>query len=116
MNRLFWLAVLAFLVLPATVAFAVPLLLIAPAEPGSFTDALGLIPLALGNRSVAVVRAGFIRGGQGHTRTMGASAGTGHDRLLPLLNATRCTSQSSWCCGAGRWDFAHGHWRSMLSG
>ena len=30
MNRLFWQAVLAFLVLPGTVAFVVPLLLFAP--------------------------------------------------------------------------------------
>jgi protein-S-isoprenylcysteine O-methyltransferase Ste14 len=32
-NRLFWKALLAFLVLPGTVAFAVPLLLLKPAAP-----------------------------------------------------------------------------------
>jgi protein-S-isoprenylcysteine O-methyltransferase Ste14 len=48
MNRLFWQAVLAFLVLPGTVAFVVPLSLIAPAAPGPFVDPSGLIPLALG--------------------------------------------------------------------
>jgi protein-S-isoprenylcysteine O-methyltransferase Ste14 len=47
-NRLFWQAVLAFLVLPGTVACVIPLLLIAPAALGSFVDASGLIPLALG--------------------------------------------------------------------
>ena len=48
MNRLFWQAVVAFLVLPGTVAFVVPLLLIAPAAPSPSVDASGLIPLALG--------------------------------------------------------------------
>jgi hypothetical protein len=33
MNRLFWQALLAFLVLPGTVAFVVPLLLLAPDGP-----------------------------------------------------------------------------------
>lgn len=41
-------AVLAFLVLPGTVAFLVPLLLIAPGGPGSFVSPVGLGPLALG--------------------------------------------------------------------
>lgn len=47
MNKLFWQALLAFLALPGTVAFAVPLLLLAP-DGGLFVDARGLIPLALG--------------------------------------------------------------------
>ena len=45
MNGLFGRAVVAFLALPGTVAFLVPLLLVAPHQ---FFDALGLIPLALG--------------------------------------------------------------------
>ncbi len=48
MNRLFWEAVLAFLVLPGAVAFVVPLLLFAPGDPGLSFNAFGLIPLAFG--------------------------------------------------------------------
>ena len=48
MNRLFWQAVLAFLVLPGMVAFVVPLLLLADGRPGAFSEPLGLLPLALG--------------------------------------------------------------------
>ena len=46
-DRLFWRAVLAFLALPGTVAFAVPLLVIAPSVPRSFS-AWGIVPLAIG--------------------------------------------------------------------
>jgi protein-S-isoprenylcysteine O-methyltransferase Ste14 len=49
LNRLFWQALLAFLVLPGMVAFVVPLMLLAPGAPGGFVDALGLVPLALGS-------------------------------------------------------------------
>jgi protein-S-isoprenylcysteine O-methyltransferase Ste14 len=42
-------AMLAFLICPGTVAFFVPLLLLAPGVPGSFVDALlGLIPFVVG--------------------------------------------------------------------
>jgi protein-S-isoprenylcysteine O-methyltransferase Ste14 len=41
-------AMLAFLICPGTVAFFIPLVLLAPKDPGSFVDALGLIPLAVG--------------------------------------------------------------------
>jgi protein-S-isoprenylcysteine O-methyltransferase Ste14 len=47
-KGLFWQAVLAFLVLPGTVAFVVPLLLFAPGSPGPSFEALGLLPLGLG--------------------------------------------------------------------
>lgn len=48
MNKLFWRAVLAFLVLPGTVAFLVPLSLLRPAGPGGSFDVLGLIPVSFG--------------------------------------------------------------------
>ncbi len=48
MNRLFWQAVLAFVALPGMVAFAAPLLLLAPGVPGGFSNAFGLIPVGLG--------------------------------------------------------------------
>ena len=41
-------AMLAFLICPGTVAFFVPLFLLAPGGPGSFVDALGLIPFVVG--------------------------------------------------------------------
>jgi protein-S-isoprenylcysteine O-methyltransferase Ste14 len=41
-------AMLAFLILPGTVAFVVPLLLLAPGGLDSFVEALGLIPLVVG--------------------------------------------------------------------
>lgn len=41
-------AMLAFLICPGTVAFFVPLFLLAPGGPGSFVDALGLMPLVVG--------------------------------------------------------------------
>ena len=47
MNRLLAHAILAFLLLPGVVAFAVPLLLLAPAM-SSFSAARGTAPLALG--------------------------------------------------------------------
>jgi protein-S-isoprenylcysteine O-methyltransferase Ste14 len=49
MNRLLVRATIAFLLLPGTVAFLVPLLLLAPGGPGSFVNWLGLIPLGLGS-------------------------------------------------------------------
>ncbi len=48
MNRLFWSALFAFLVLPGTMGFAIPLLWIAPSVSAASFDALGLIPLAPG--------------------------------------------------------------------
>jgi protein-S-isoprenylcysteine O-methyltransferase Ste14 len=48
MNGLLWRAVLAFLVLPGTFAFLVPLLVLRPAGPGHSFDLLGLIPLSFG--------------------------------------------------------------------
>jgi protein-S-isoprenylcysteine O-methyltransferase Ste14 len=46
-NGLFWRALVAFLALPGIVAFAVPLLWLAPSRPRHF-DALGLLPLTVG--------------------------------------------------------------------
>jgi protein-S-isoprenylcysteine O-methyltransferase Ste14 len=48
MSRLLVRATIAFLVLPGTVAFVVPLLYFAPGGPGFFVNWLGLIPLGLG--------------------------------------------------------------------
>jgi protein-S-isoprenylcysteine O-methyltransferase Ste14 len=48
MNGLLLRAVLAFLLMPGVVAFLVPLLLLAPDEPGSFDLVRGLVPLTLG--------------------------------------------------------------------
>ena len=48
MNRLFWQAVLAFLALPGMVAFAIPLLLVAPGALRGTFDAWGALPLGLG--------------------------------------------------------------------
>ena len=48
MSGLLGRAVLAFVVLPGTVAFLVPLFLLAPRAPGQPFDALGIIPLTLG--------------------------------------------------------------------
>jgi protein-S-isoprenylcysteine O-methyltransferase Ste14 len=45
---LFWRAAFAFLVLPGTVAFLIPLLLFAPARGGRKFDTLAVIPLSLG--------------------------------------------------------------------
>lgn len=44
----FWRAVFAFLVLPGTVAFLIPLLVFAPGAAGASFDALALVPLSLG--------------------------------------------------------------------
>jgi protein-S-isoprenylcysteine O-methyltransferase Ste14 len=41
-------AILAFVICPGTVAFFVPLFLLGPEGPGSFVDALGLIPVVAG--------------------------------------------------------------------
>ena len=46
MTGLLWRALLAFLALPGVVAFAVPLLWLAP--PARFFHAFGVVPLALG--------------------------------------------------------------------
>ena len=46
MSRLFWKALLAFLVLPGTVAFIVPLTIFLPRQVSP--DPLGLVPLLLG--------------------------------------------------------------------
>jgi protein-S-isoprenylcysteine O-methyltransferase Ste14 len=46
MNRLFWQALLAFLVFPGTVGFVGPLLVLAPGGP--FVEAWALLPVALG--------------------------------------------------------------------
>src|SRR3990170_7464933 len=48
MNRLLVRSAIAFLLLPGTVAFLVPLFVLAPGGPGSFVTRLGLIPLGLG--------------------------------------------------------------------
>jgi protein-S-isoprenylcysteine O-methyltransferase Ste14 len=48
MKGLLGRAVFAFLVLPGTVAFLIPLLLLAPRAPGQSFDTLGLTPLTLG--------------------------------------------------------------------
>jgi protein-S-isoprenylcysteine O-methyltransferase Ste14 len=48
MNGLLARAAIAFLLLPGTVAFLVPLFVLAPGGPGSFVTWLGLIPLGLG--------------------------------------------------------------------
>jgi protein-S-isoprenylcysteine O-methyltransferase Ste14 len=48
MNPLFWQAVLACLALPGTVAFVVPLLLLANGRLDTFSEPWGLLPLALG--------------------------------------------------------------------
>lgn len=47
-NGLLWRAVLAFLVLPGTIAFLVPLFLLRPTGPYQSFDVLGLVPLSLG--------------------------------------------------------------------
>jgi len=48
MNGRFARALLAFLALPGTVAFLVPLLLFAPNGVASFVNPLGLLPLTIG--------------------------------------------------------------------
>jgi protein-S-isoprenylcysteine O-methyltransferase Ste14 len=48
MNALLPRAMVAFLALPGTVAFLIPLGLLAPGGVNSFVDPLGLVPLALG--------------------------------------------------------------------
>jgi protein-S-isoprenylcysteine O-methyltransferase Ste14 len=48
MNGLLARAVLAFLVLPGTVAFLIPWLLVEPGQSGQFVDARGLVPFVLG--------------------------------------------------------------------
>jgi protein-S-isoprenylcysteine O-methyltransferase Ste14 len=48
MNSLLARATIAFLLLPGTVAFLIPLFLLAPGGPGSFVNWQGLIPLGLG--------------------------------------------------------------------
>jgi protein-S-isoprenylcysteine O-methyltransferase Ste14 len=48
MRTLLVRSTIAFLALPGTVAFAVPLVMIAPGEGDSFADARALVPLGLG--------------------------------------------------------------------
>ncbi len=48
MSRLFWRALLAFLALPGMVAFAIPLLMLAPDSSDRSFDGWGAAPLALG--------------------------------------------------------------------
>ena len=48
MNRLFWQALFAFLVLPGLVAFVIPLALISPPRSAALPNAWGWIPLAVG--------------------------------------------------------------------
>lgn len=48
MSKLFWKAAFAFLALPGTVGFAVPLLLLALSRRQSSTMAIGLVPLLAG--------------------------------------------------------------------
>ena len=65
MNRLFWSALFAFLVLPGTVGFAIPLLWIAPSVSAASFDALGLIPLAPGIVLLALCVREFYVAGRG---------------------------------------------------
>jgi protein-S-isoprenylcysteine O-methyltransferase Ste14 len=48
MNSLLVRATIAFVLLPGTVAFLIPLFVLAPGGPGSFVNWQGLIPLGLG--------------------------------------------------------------------
>jgi protein-S-isoprenylcysteine O-methyltransferase Ste14 len=64
MHTLFWQAVLAFLALPGTVAFVVPLLLLASAG-AQFVEAGALIPLASGILLLLWCVRGFYAAGQG---------------------------------------------------
>jgi protein-S-isoprenylcysteine O-methyltransferase Ste14 len=47
-SGLWWRALAAFLVLPGTIAFLIPLVLLGPARLDRFTNRIGLLPLALG--------------------------------------------------------------------
>ncbi|HSC15967.1 MAG TPA: isoprenylcysteine carboxylmethyltransferase family protein [Gammaproteobacteria bacterium] len=63
MSRLFWKALLAFLVLPGTFAFLVPLTLFVPSWRGVGMDPLGLVPLLLGMAALlATVREFYVAG------------------------------------------------------
>jgi protein-S-isoprenylcysteine O-methyltransferase Ste14 len=63
MSRLFWKALFAFLVLPGTFAFLVPLTLFAPRWRGATLDPLGLVPLLLGAAALlATVREFHVAG------------------------------------------------------
>jgi protein-S-isoprenylcysteine O-methyltransferase Ste14 len=63
MSRLFWKALLAFLVLPGTFAFLVPLTLLAPSWRGLAIDPLGVVPLLLGIAALlATVREFYVAG------------------------------------------------------
>jgi protein-S-isoprenylcysteine O-methyltransferase Ste14 len=63
MSRLFWKALFAFLLLPGTFAFLVPLTLFAPRWRGATLDPLGLVPLLLGAAALlATVREFYVAG------------------------------------------------------
>lgn len=65
MNRLFLRAVIAFLALPGMVAFAVPLLLIAPSTRRQELEPWGLVPLGLGVIVLLVTVREFYVAGRG---------------------------------------------------
>jgi protein-S-isoprenylcysteine O-methyltransferase Ste14 len=63
MKWLLWRAVLAFLVLPGTVGFLIPWLLIGPRASGRPVDFVGLLPLTLGTALLlSCVRAFYVAG------------------------------------------------------
>ena len=63
MSRLFWKALLAFLVLPGTFAFLIPLTVFVPSWRGLSLAPLGLVPLLLGVAALlATVREFYVAG------------------------------------------------------
>jgi protein-S-isoprenylcysteine O-methyltransferase Ste14 len=65
MNGLFVKAVVAFLALPGTVAFVVPLLVITPPARRQWLEPWGLLPLALGLVVLALTVREFYAAGRG---------------------------------------------------
>jgi hypothetical protein len=93
MNRLLLRALVAFLALPGMVAFAVPLLLIAPSTPVRQLQPWGLGPLGLGVAVLLLTVREFYVAGRG-TLVPGRRRGRSSRAVCIAIRATRCTSAS----------------------
>lgn len=110
MNRLFLRAVIAFLALPGMVAFAVPLLLIAPSTRRQELEPWGLVPLGLGVIVLLVTVREFYVAGRGTLapwsppRTLVTSGLYRYSRNPMYVGVLLILS--GWAIGFGSWPLA----------